>query len=948
MQRSEATRANRHAAVPDDFKKFVRSLSEQEFRGLVLLPLLEAMGYRHITVTHGPRELGKDVVFEYATPLDGTFYSALVIKAGRITGNVASASSARALLAQAQQCFDTPYLRADGTTVLISRVYICSNSELTTEAKESVRGALLERYRQIEFVGLDELLTFIREYLPSLFEASTTAVSIYIKDLFDSNFFVKNLQLLGSARQIPLHRCYIPATLELFEDRLVSDTLGAAASELGRVHPYLLICGGPGSGKSTLIQKQILTLIADNDIRPKRNLQCLPIFVPLRHLPDTAVHNKKQFIAAVEQFAPSLLPHLTDAKRVQGVHLFLDGLDEMYDSSARLAFTALAPEIPSLQIFKLPVTACMLTTRTYAASNIRNFKTAYVRPFGPTEIRAFAARWFEQDPSQARRFSEFLLSRADLKYLAASPLLLTLIASVTENQTGEIQGSRTTLYEQALQMLAGRWDQQRGLELGPSGDETTRFLMFLATEMFESGVLTADSVLLDRVSAHLADEGVALPAPTPDSPTHDRYRRAGLLVTNTFGNIEFGHRSIAEFCCARHLYTLRLEARLKRSILREEWRNVISFYFGLLRRLDFADPALVKSLETNPFLKLECVIEADRTPTRIREALVGSIVADLASGRLSFTNEALSLVRLGNEQILRYADDLLKRQGAIQVSFYLAVIDLIAHYNDRRSRLLLRAFDAFVHDKDLTREQVATLVFSYLSGPNSVCADLVENHFNGLDAISTGDHIVQNFRGVPGDGRRRRLFERLHSDVTLAVELEQRASEAPEQEQRSFIDMDVIRRVSRERSGPLGSFAAARALAREADRAREWRDEMDGNDDLSWVAMTDDVIGERKRLAALNVDREMHDMARKFLEHLKRDVDGPLTVRALDLVSGAISTRINAISRRVTRRETSSHSITLEREMKSRLTDLKKHIGELRKVKVRAMTTQSRRRRSHA
>lgn len=63
MERSNATHSNHGPAVPDDFKKFVRSLSEQEFRELVLLPLLEAMGYRHITVTYGPRELGKDVVF---------------------------------------------------------------------------------------------------------------------------------------------------------------------------------------------------------------------------------------------------------------------------------------------------------------------------------------------------------------------------------------------------------------------------------------------------------------------------------------------------------------------------------------------------------------------------------------------------------------------------------------------------------------------------------------------------------------------------------------------------------------------------------------------------------------------------------------------------------------------------------------------------------------------
>ena len=309
-------------AVPNDFKKFIRALSEEEFRELVLVPLLEAMGYRHIAVTHGPRELGKDVVFEWVTPLDGSIFSALVIKAGKITGNVASASSGRSLLAQAEQCFDTPYLRADGAYVQIARVYICSNHELSIEAKEAVRGALARTRGQIDFLGLDELLTHVREYLPSLLEARTTAVSIYIKELFDNNFFVKNLQLIGSARQIPLHRCYVAAALELFEDRLVTDTVGSPLPEVQRQHPFLLVCGGPGSGKSTLVQKRLLDLVADSDVRPKRHVHTLPVFVPLRHLPPAAVQNRKQFVQALEDLMPVLAPNLTDVRRLEGVHLF--------------------------------------------------------------------------------------------------------------------------------------------------------------------------------------------------------------------------------------------------------------------------------------------------------------------------------------------------------------------------------------------------------------------------------------------------------------------------------------------------------------------------------------------------------------------------------------------------------------------------------------------------
>ena len=77
--------------------KRLAELSEKALRDTVLAPLLARMGYKGVTVYHGPQERGKDIVCYREDELGEREYQAVVAKAVDLSGSVSSADGSTSL-----------------------------------------------------------------------------------------------------------------------------------------------------------------------------------------------------------------------------------------------------------------------------------------------------------------------------------------------------------------------------------------------------------------------------------------------------------------------------------------------------------------------------------------------------------------------------------------------------------------------------------------------------------------------------------------------------------------------------------------------------------------------------------------------------------------------------------------------------------------------------------
>jgi formylglycine-generating enzyme required for sulfatase activity len=273
---------------------------------------------------------------------------------------------------------------------------------------------------------------------------------------------------------------------------------------------YLVLMGGPGSGKTTFLNMVALCLAGERLGLAGANLKRLRAPIPAEPDDDAKKRPKPQrwrhqallsvrvllrdFAAAlppagtplsadalwgfiVAQLPVLLRPHADDLKSEllgQGGLILLDGLDEVPDALRRREQVKQA-----IQELAGVFRGCrfLVTSRTYAYQRqdwkLAGFAERELLPFTRGQIERFVDTWYTHMAHDLFRLTEAdalaraeVLKRAclrpELQELAERPLLLTLMARLQTKGGGTLPENREALYAQSVDMLLDEWE---GLKL---------------------------------------------------------------------------------------------------------------------------------------------------------------------------------------------------------------------------------------------------------------------------------------------------------------------------------------------------------------------------------------------------------------------------------------------------------------------------------------------------
>ena len=370
-------------------------------------------------------------------------------------------------------------------------------------------------------------------------------------------------------------------------------TVGRALAQ----HRRLVILGGPGSGKTTLMAYLTLTY-ARRQVKPRLDLKekALPIFVPLRQLKQVlAPVNSSTFngggTSALAAKAPSPYPPMTfpayltqyyaglDMHAREGFFkrvlddgrclILLDGLDEVADEGERRQLSEWVDQLVTLY----PKNRYIVTSRPpgYESAPLTNgFAVLRVRDFAEAEIRQFAQNWClavelaaqgEDTPTARRRAGEAardlvaaITANAAIRKLAVNPLLLSIIALV-HRYRATLPKRRVDLYDECVDVLLGHWDAAKGLAgtLAPGAKRAILQPVALALhrqgqrEIRRRDLERLIAAVLPTVAGYEDNAGAA-------AEFLDEVRvRSGLLVENGVDTYTFSHLTFQEYLCAREI-----------------------------------------------------------------------------------------------------------------------------------------------------------------------------------------------------------------------------------------------------------------------------------------------------------------------------------------------------------------------------------------------------------
>jgi formylglycine-generating enzyme required for sulfatase activity len=444
----------------------------------------------------------------------------------------------------------------------------------------------------------------------------------------------------------------------------------------------LVIIGDPGCGKTTLLAYLTLTYAralrqGDETVRERLSLDeadHLPIFLPLRDLgrhlkeehPDPGKDGPALLLDYLHAYYLSQNIHLSDDFFLESLEngravILLDGMDEVAVLSLRQRTARLIERFAE----RYPKCRFVVTSRAVgyegAARVGAQFGLACVRDFSPSEVRQFIHDWTRViETTLAQSETPEILRLADAQSakliqavdtnprvaeLAVNPLLLTVIALV-HRYRAQLPERRSELYEEAVEVLLGHWDEAKGLDgtvevVGvtqklDSGDRRG-LLEPVALWMHERN---RREIELDDLRPLLMPPfqnltGIrALASKAVDAFLRVINERSGLLIERGAGVYGFAHLTFQEYLAARALADRADALGFTVKVLPDPWwREVILLeagYLGgqgkrrvseLIQTILDADPENEPDPHHNLLLAAECLFDVG--PARVDGDLLG-------------------------------------------------------------------------------------------------------------------------------------------------------------------------------------------------------------------------------------------------------------------------------------------------------------------------------------
>jgi len=186
----------------------IAGLDEKSLREKVLLPLLSRMGVRAVTIYHGPRERGKDIVGFDLDHFGSREYIAVVAKATDLDGSVSSSSGLREVLFQVEQCFDVPYEDLFGMrSITMDRVWVVTSGRIVPGAADSVFEGLRKRNlsKLVRFVDREQLIDMLDQHYGEYWSQSAETIDGIREQKQRLVSFARDLLLALGAKPADIH-----------------------------------------------------------------------------------------------------------------------------------------------------------------------------------------------------------------------------------------------------------------------------------------------------------------------------------------------------------------------------------------------------------------------------------------------------------------------------------------------------------------------------------------------------------------------------------------------------------------------------------------------------------------------------------------------------------------------------------------------------------------------
>lgn len=382
-----------------------------------------------------------------------------------------------------------------------------------------------------------------------------------------------------------------------YQDENKRDGIAVANQE-----QYMMVLGGPGIGKSTLLRKvgleALRALNKQNGIFEHR---CMPVFLSLQRFKSVDMSIEQRII---EEFATCGFPEpeaVTAEMLNKGrLLVLLDGLDEVPKAQEDEVIEQIRDFVDRHGKNRF-IASCRIAAYK---GGFPRFKDVTIAPFEDPQIQEFIGNWFSGERDQSNATADQcweLLKRPEYKAakeLAQTPLLLTLLCAVYDKQL-DFPKNRASLYGDALDVVLKEWAAEKRIHNQPIyRDLPLELELELLSEMaFNSFV--DDQLFFDKrdvthgIKTFLIDN-LNVPKHLDSEAVLEAIEvQQGILVERARDVYSFSHLTFQEYLTAKYIVNNdQVTWLVNKHLTDERWREVFLLVAGLMRGRQGADTLL--------------------------------------------------------------------------------------------------------------------------------------------------------------------------------------------------------------------------------------------------------------------------------------------------------------------------------------------------------------------
>lgn len=444
-----------------------------------------------------------------------------------------------------------------------------------------IKKMFTEHSRKITKIGIEENPDQIESKLVEFeFNASDEVILKHVfSNLTASEIWSRDVNFNQALKSKLLEKIFVDIDLYLsplkYRFTIDEDTPTIKSSEISKyLDSNVLIYGGPGAGKTTLMKNICRSLLKSSD---SNHFSC-PIVIRFRELNYSELKSKYGDYTNLYRILLSVLGiiiEFEDSKSVKifnsnlelirltvtqfleesNILLLFDGFDEIPDEELK---NVIEKDFQTLAL-SLKSSRFIITSRNGEFKlNLSNTNTFEICPLTDPQILKLAKNWLTYDKQAKDLFNKI----KDSPYYDTTlrPLTMSHLCAIYERRK-TIPPKPRYVYDLVIQLLLETWDSQRGIVRASAyadfyiekKKEFLAHLSFCFSFELRKSVFSSEDI---RSCYNRIYKRHGLPVSHAKKVVSEIESHSGILIQSGYDTYQFSHKSLQEFLTAKYLFSL--------------------------------------------------------------------------------------------------------------------------------------------------------------------------------------------------------------------------------------------------------------------------------------------------------------------------------------------------------------------------------------------------------